>query len=77
MKPKHKRLGFVVVGVGLLMFATILILFALNDSVVFFYSPSGLVEKDVPPDRRLRLGCLVEDFLNICVQFFTFSKHVV
>ena len=61
MKPKHKRLGFVVVGVGLLMFATILILFALNDSVVFFYSPSGLVEQDVPPDRRFRLGGLVEE----------------
>ena len=61
MKPKHKRLGFVVVGMGLLTFATILILFALKDSVVFFYSPSGLVKQDVPPDRRFRLGGLVEE----------------
>ena len=61
MKPKHKRLGFVVVGVSLLMFATILTLFGLNDSVVFFYSPSDLVERDVPPDGRFRLGGLVEE----------------
>ena len=61
MKPKHKRLSFVVVGMGLLTVAVILILFALNDSVVFFYSPSDLVEQSVPPDRRFRLGGLVEE----------------
>ena len=61
MKPKHKRLSFVVVGMALLTAAVILILFALNDSVVFFYSPSDLAEQDVPPDRRFRLGGLVEE----------------
>ncbi len=61
MKPKHRRFGFVVVGTGLLAVAVILILFALNDSVVFFYGPSDLVEREVPPDRRFRLGGLVEE----------------
>lgn len=61
MKPKHKRLSFVVIGMALLTAATILILFALNDSVVFFYSPSDLAEQDVQPDRRFRLGGLVEE----------------
>ncbi len=61
MKRKHKRLSFVVVGMALLTAAVILILFALNDSVVFFYSPSDLAEQDVPPDRRFRLGGLVEE----------------
>ena len=61
MKPKHKRLTFVVVGMALLTAAVILILFALNDSVVFFHSPSDLAEQDVPPDRRFRLGGLVEE----------------
>lgn len=46
---------------ALLTAATILILFALNDSVVFFYSPSDLAEQDVQPDRRFRLGGLVEE----------------
>jgi cytochrome c-type biogenesis protein CcmE len=61
VKPKHKRLSFVVIGMALLTAATILILFALNDSVVFFYSPSDLAEQDVQPDRRFRLGGLVEE----------------
>ena len=61
MKPKHKRLSFVVIGMGLLTAAVILIMFALNDSVVFFYSPSDLAEQEVPPDRRFRLGGLVEE----------------
>jgi cytochrome c-type biogenesis protein CcmE len=61
VKPKHKRLSFVVIGMALLTAAAILILFALNDSVVFFYSPSDLAEQDVQPDRRFRLGGLVEE----------------
>lgn len=37
-----------------------LVLFALNDSIVFFYSPSDLTEKHVLPGQRFRLGGLVE-----------------
>ncbi len=33
---------------------------ALNDNLVFFYSPSQIAEKGIAPDRRFRLGGLVE-----------------
>jgi cytochrome c-type biogenesis protein CcmE len=36
------------------------VLTALNDNLVFFYSPSQVAEKSIPPDRRFRLGGLVE-----------------
>jgi cytochrome c-type biogenesis protein CcmE len=38
-----------------------LILFALNDQIVFFQSPTDIASKNVPQGQRIRLGGLVED----------------
>jgi cytochrome c-type biogenesis protein CcmE len=47
------------VGVGVLMLAVGLVLFALRDSIVFFHTPSDLAEKAIPVGQRFRLGGLV------------------
>ena len=60
MKPKRRRLYFVAAGMVLLGIAAALVLYAMNDSLVFFYSPSELAEKQLPPGRTLRVGGLVE-----------------
>ena len=60
MKPKRRRLVFVAAGMALLAAAAGLALYAMNDSLVFFYSPSDLATKDVPSGRTLRIGGLVE-----------------
>ena len=59
MKPKHKRLTFVTIALMLLGSATTLILTALEDNIVFFYSPSELAKKKLDPIKRLRIGGLV------------------
>jgi cytochrome c-type biogenesis protein CcmE len=46
---------FVVLGV-----AVGLVLYAMRDSIVFFYSPSDIAEMPVSPGQRFRLGGLVE-----------------
>jgi cytochrome c-type biogenesis protein CcmE len=61
VKPKHKRLVFVGLGLGLLGLAAILVLSALEDSVVFFHTPSEVAQKRVSTDQRLRIGGLVEE----------------
>jgi cytochrome c-type biogenesis protein CcmE len=61
VKPKHKRLVFVGLGLGILAVAALLVLTALEDSVVFFQSPTEVAEKRVSTDRRLRIGGLVEE----------------
>ena len=61
MKPKHRRLTFVVIGLGLLGVAAALVLSALQDSIVFFHSPSELAGSNTLSDRRLRVGGLVEE----------------
>ena len=60
MKPKRRRLYFVVAGMVLLGAAAALVLYAMNDTLVFFYSPSELATKQIPPGRTLRIGGLVE-----------------
>ena len=64
MKAKHRRLGFVAAGVLLLAAAAGLVLYAMNDSLVFFYTPSEVQQKlqakQIDLDRPFRLGGLVE-----------------
>jgi cytochrome c-type biogenesis protein CcmE len=40
--------------------AAAIALYALNDSIVFFYSPTEVVQKAVQPGARLRVGGLVK-----------------
>ncbi|MBW7851809.1 MAG: cytochrome c maturation protein CcmE [Rhodospirillales bacterium] len=60
MTRKQRRLYFVVLGMLALGAATALVLTAFNDNLVYFHSPTELAEKGVPPERRVRIGGLVE-----------------
>lgn len=60
MTRKQKRLSVVLAGLAVLGLAAGLVLFALRDTIVFFYTPSEISEKGVQPGQRLRLGGLVE-----------------
>jgi len=60
MTRKQQRLGLLALGMAALAAATALVLVAFNDNLVFFYSPSELMAKAVAPDRRVRIGGLVE-----------------
>jgi len=60
MTRKRRRLyllGSTLAGLGV---ATALMLSAFRDSIVFFYSPTEIVEQRIPPDRPMRIGGLVE-----------------
>jgi cytochrome c-type biogenesis protein CcmE len=60
MTRKQKRLA-IIGGIGLVLFAAIgLILNALRDQIVFFRSPTEVVEGKVQPGTNFRLGGLVE-----------------
>lgn len=60
MRRKSKRLVLIAGALGVGGVAAGLVLFALRDSVVFFYGPTELVEKAPAPGTRLRVGGLVE-----------------
>ncbi len=62
MTRKQKRLAFIG-GIGaVLMAAVLLVMFALRDEIVFFYTPSDiLTEGKAAPGQRIRLGGLVAE----------------
>ena len=61
MTPKRRRLTMV--GLGLLMVAaaTALALNAFEDTLVFFYSPTDLIDTETNPKKQIRVGGLVEE----------------
>jgi cytochrome c-type biogenesis protein CcmE len=61
MTRKQRRLVLIGSGLGVLAVAVALMLNALRDSIVFFNSPSDVVEKHVGPGTRIRLGGLVKN----------------
>ncbi|MDP4822649.1 MAG: cytochrome c maturation protein CcmE [Aestuariivirgaceae bacterium] len=60
MTRKQKRLTLLAGGLAVLAVAAGLVLFAMRDSIVFFYTPSDIAEKQIAPGTRIRLGGLVE-----------------
>jgi len=61
MKPRHKRLALV--GIGLAGSAAIvaLVLNAFESNLVFFYSPTQVAANEAPAQRVFRIGGLVEE----------------
>ena len=60
MKPRHKRIMWIVFGLAALGVATALVLTALNRELVFFFSPSDVAANKAPQGRTFRIGGMVE-----------------
>ena len=61
MTRKQRRATFIGLAVGILGLAVFLVLFALRDTIVFFHTPKDVIEKQVAPGKRIRLGGLVAE----------------
>jgi cytochrome c-type biogenesis protein CcmE len=61
MTRKQRRMYFVFLGMLALGGATALVLTAMGDTLVYFYTPADMQGKNIGPDRRLRIGGLVEE----------------
>jgi cytochrome c-type biogenesis protein CcmE len=57
---RGRRLSLIVAALAVVGAAAGLSLYALSDSIVFFYSPSEVVEKAAQPGARLRVGGLIK-----------------
>jgi cytochrome c-type biogenesis protein CcmE len=60
MKARHKRLGFLVVGLAGLAVASWLVLKALDSNLSYFFSPTEVALDKAPRERVFRVGGLVE-----------------
>jgi cytochrome c-type biogenesis protein CcmE len=61
MKRRHKRVGFILVGLAGLGVAAYLVANAFRNNLVFFFSPTQVAAKEAPVNRTFRVGGLVQE----------------
>jgi len=61
MTRKRRRLYIILIAMVFLFAAGALVLSALRDNLVFFYSPTEIFEREMQPGQRFRVGGLVEE----------------
>jgi cytochrome c-type biogenesis protein CcmE len=61
MTRRQRRFSLIGAALGVVALALALVLSALKDSIVFFNSPTEVVEKHVKPGTRMRIGGLVKE----------------
>jgi cytochrome c-type biogenesis protein CcmE len=60
VKPRHKRIIAIALGVVALGVATALVLSAFKENLVFFFTPSQIAANEAPRGRTFRIGGMVE-----------------
>ena len=61
MTPKKKRFYLLFSAFTFFCFIVGTILIVLQDNILFFYTPSEILQKDLKKDEKVRLGGLVEE----------------
>jgi cytochrome c-type biogenesis protein CcmE len=61
MTRKQRRLVLIGAAGAVLFLAAGLVMFAMRDTIVFFYGPTEIAQKGLAPGTRMRLGGLVEN----------------
>jgi len=60
MKPRHKRLMAIGIGVTALVVAGLFILNAFRSNLVYFFSPTEVLAGKAPTNKTFRIGGMVE-----------------
>ena len=60
MKPRHKKLAIIGIGVAALGIVAALVLAAFQKNLVFFFTPSQVMANEAPVGRTFRIGGMVE-----------------
>ena len=61
MKPRHKRMAIIIGGLAGVAIAAALTLNAMKSNMTYFFSPSEVIAGNVPANKTIRLGGLVEE----------------
>jgi cytochrome c-type biogenesis protein CcmE len=60
MSPRRRRFAALAASLGLLGCAAVMVVFALRQNVVFFYTPSQVFAEEAPRHASFRVGGLVQ-----------------
>ncbi len=59
MKPRHKRIAWIALGLAALGVASALVLSPFNQNLVFFFTPTQVAAHEAPLGRTFRIGGMV------------------
>jgi cytochrome c-type biogenesis protein CcmE len=59
VKPRHKRIAWIALGLAALGVASALVLSAFNENLVFFFTPTQVAAHEAPVGRTFRIGGMV------------------
>jgi cytochrome c-type biogenesis protein CcmE len=59
MKPRHKRIAWIVLGLAIIGIAVGLVLKAFQSNLVFFFTPTQVAANEAPQGKPFRIGGLV------------------
>jgi cytochrome c-type biogenesis protein CcmE len=59
VKPRHKRIAWIALGLAALGVASALVLSAFNQNLVFFFTPTQVAAHEAPLGRTFRIGGMV------------------
>ena len=60
MKPRHKRMAVIALGLAALGGAAALVLNAFEQNLVFFFTPSQIAANEAPQGKTFRIGGMVQ-----------------
>ena len=60
MTRKQKRTATIIGAMAILGFAAFLMFRVLGDTMVFFYTPSEIIEKSLKPGQTIGMGCALK-----------------
>src|SRR3989338_668528 len=61
MKPRHKRFAMIAAALAAIGIAAMLVLNAFRSNLVFFFTPTQVVQGEAPTGTSFRIGGLVEN----------------
>jgi cytochrome c-type biogenesis protein CcmE len=61
MKARHKRIALIIAGLAVLAIAATLLLKSFRSNLVFFFTPTQVVNGEAPKEGNFRIGGLVEN----------------
>ena len=61
MKPRHKRFALIIGALAVIGTAAALVLNAFEENLVFFFTPTQVVQGEAPKGRAFRIGGMVKE----------------
>ncbi len=61
MTPRHKRIGFVIIGLLAISVAAVLVVTAMQSYTSYFYNSTQIVNNEAPVGKLIRIGGMVKE----------------